>query len=592
MEKITLKPVTKELLFKTEDLNAHVDVLTYGGTTTQEKALGSLFLIGHIKFEEEDLGYVISLISSLAKREYYSEASLKTQDPKKAFEGTLRKLNEVLEDFFKNKTFALNVGLGSIAGDQLLLSKLGKFKVALARNNEYIDVFNDVVLFQKSPEHEEQFSNVISGKLQPGDKLFAYYPSRPITSRERSLQGVLIKEDQEQFTAKITQLSNTTDAFACCGVHIMMEQIKEIPLESPISMTSPSAILAEAPRSPKPELEARQAPIVAELSLNKRSGVFSSIASTALKMRGISRLPLHTRFRTFVIVAALILVPFTGIALWRSSGESSELKNAYREATQNLKLAQSHIAQNNPSEARTLLTNTLALIGAFEQEKFVLVRKEADIALDLVDNVRPETPEFISTLTETPQGKVLAFEDQTPSVIYDGEALLQVKSKLFTLADPVISVDATIYEGNLYILAEAGNVYKYSDALSGTTKRADWGTLKGDVFSIAVDGNLFALQADGTVATYFRGEQKSAFTLNLPIDTSSRLITAPDLPIIYMANPITKRLYAIDKTSGVLQGTYKLDSMGDLKDIALSAEGNVLMTSSDLKLWKLTVVQP
>src|SRR3989338_5247316 len=98
MEKITLKPVVKELLYKTDEVNTHIDVLSHNGATSQEKNLGSLCLIGHAKYDEhEDLSYVISLISSLAKREYYSDSSIKGQNPRQSFEHTLKKLNEVLE---------------------------------------------------------------------------------------------------------------------------------------------------------------------------------------------------------------------------------------------------------------------------------------------------------------------------------------------------------------------------------------------------------------------------------------------------------------------------------------------------------------
>ena len=136
LQKITLKPVAKELLYKTDEVNTHFDVLSYMGSSTQERALGSLYLVGHAKYGDEDLGYVISLVSSLARREYYSDEALKTQEPKKAFEATLKKLNEVLGDFFKNKSLSLSIGLAAISGEQIYISKLGKFKVGLARNGE------------------------------------------------------------------------------------------------------------------------------------------------------------------------------------------------------------------------------------------------------------------------------------------------------------------------------------------------------------------------------------------------------------------------------------------------------------------------
>ena len=387
MEKITLKPITRELLFKTEEPNMHSDVVSYTGNNSQERALGSLYLMGHAKYGEEDLGYVVSLISSLARREYYSEQSLKGQDPKQAFEHTLKKLNEVLEDFFKNKSLTLNIGLAAIAGEQLFLSKLGKFKVGLARNGEYIDVLNNLLLFQKSEEDERQFSNVISGGLQPGDKLFGYYPTRALTIREKSLQGIFVKESQEQFTDKIALLASTANNFTCCGFHITMEQIKEIPL---------TATLAASPELKENELAvpliapspARPRVIAAELSVAKKNNILGSLAGVAGKLRNLNHMPIQKRFRGFIVVAAVGIVPLLTFAIIRASGEPGEIKTAYREAGANLKLAQAKIAQNNSGEARSLLTAGLAKISAYDTKKVVAVRSELQISLDSVDRAR------------------------------------------------------------------------------------------------------------------------------------------------------------------------------------------------------------
>src|SRR3989344_1594215 len=128
MMKTTLKPLAKELLYKSDDQGARVDVFSYKGTTAQEKQLGSLYVMGHAAYEEEDLGYVISLIGSLARREYYADASLSARDSRSAFERTLKKLNEVLDDFFATKQLTLNLGVMAISGESVYLSKLGKFK--------------------------------------------------------------------------------------------------------------------------------------------------------------------------------------------------------------------------------------------------------------------------------------------------------------------------------------------------------------------------------------------------------------------------------------------------------------------------------
>ncbi|MEK7615986.1 MAG: hypothetical protein AAB420_02140 [Patescibacteria group bacterium] len=589
MEKITLKPVVKELLYKTDEVNTHVDVLSYSGTTTQEKTLGSLYLIGHVKYDEEDLGYVISLVSSLAKREYYSEQALKSQDPKKSFEGTLKKLNEILQDFFKNKSFALNLGLAAIAGDQLYISKLGKFKVGLARNGEHIDVLNNIALFQKSAEDEQQFSNIISGKLQPGDKLFAYYPARPITSREKMLQTMLVKEPQEQFLEKISQLAEHLDTFTCCGVHIAIEQIKEIPLDVPATAT-----LASQPGGPTADsvsggrtaqVSEKPRVIAAELSVSKKGNVISSLSNVAGKLKSMDRLPIHSRFKGFIIIALVVFIPLLSIVLIRSGGDAKGLKAAYANGAENLKSIHAKLAQNDTQEARSLIQQTLAQIQPFESEKISELRKELEKSMDSVDHVSSLVPKEVGTAEAT--GIVLAFENNTPSVVYNRSEVLTVKDKTYTLQDPVTATDATLYEGNLYTLA-GNNLYKYADALAGGTKRSDWGTPEGVAQSIAVDGNLFVLTNGGKVETYFKGKKESEFDPSLPVNEQNQIVTSKDATLIYLANPVTKRLYALDKTNGSLQTTYKLDNIGELKDITVSADGSIWLLSKDYKVWQLS----
>lgn len=587
MQKITLKPVTKELLYKSDEVNTHFDVLTYAGASAQERALGSLYLIGHIKYDEEDLGYVVSLISSLAKREYYSEASLKAQDPKKAFEGSLKKLNEVLEDFFKNKNFALNVGLAAIAGDQLYISKLGKFKVGLARNGEYIDVLNNLDLFQKSDADEEQFSNIISGSIQPGDKIFAYYPARSLTLREKSLQSVLLKENQDQFGEKIATLAASTENFNCCGVHIAIEQIKEIPVQT-YAIPAPAVQLTSATEEEQPvALETPKPRVVAaELSVSKKSTIFSKATSTASRFRMLNRLPIHMKFRGFIIIAAIIVVPLLTIALIRTGGDSSDVKAAYNGATDSLKLAKAKLADNNPIDARTLIEKGLAQIGTLDNKKLVAVKAELNASLDSIDHISTIVPTDAGTLTAEQLELSKTSRMLATDVWFNNAELLTVKTKSYKLQDPATATDATLYEGNLYVLS-GNHIYKYADALTGGTKRSDWGTIDATLMSIAVDGNLFGLTSDGKINMYFKGQKKSEFAPGLPINDGNRIATSKDGTLIYLANPITKRLYALDKTAGTLQATYKLDTIGDLKDMTVTSDGHVTMLSTDGKLWSI-----
>lgn len=621
MEKITLKPTVKELLYKTDEVNTHFDVLSYSGNTSAERALGSIFVIGHASFEEEDLGYVVSLISSLARREYYSDQSLKDREPKKAFEQTLKKLNEVLEDFFKNKTLALSVGLAAIAGDQLYISKLGKFKIGLARNGEYVDVLNNVALFQKSDEDEEQFSNIISGKLQSGDKVFAYYPARSITSREKSLQSVLLKEDQEQFGERIAQLAAANPTFSCCAVHIALEQIKEIPLQTvPVSTYVPSATLASVSSAevsgrtadselssgntqPSPASPPRV--IAAELSVSSKSNVFSKIGTAAANLRSMDRLPARKKFRTFVIVALIVIIPVMLFAFLGTRGDSTQIKTALKNATESLKLAQTKIAENNQKDARALLLNGLEITRPYDSENILKLRNELQASLDTLDKVssakaievgtvRAELHEDLQSST-----RILSMTPETVLVWFNGAERLSIydeagkKLTSYTLKDPATASDATLYSGNLYTLA-GNHIYKYADAINGGTKRTEWGSddASGTLISIAIDGNLYALSKDGKVITYFRGEKKGEVTLAIPVVDGMKLY-APSEKIWYIMDAPSKYLYAINPTNGALTATYKIDNVGNIKDITIGQDGDALILSADLKIWKLsTGAQP
>src|SRR3989344_7561482 len=232
MEKISIKPRAREIVYKNNEPGLFYDAFSYDSNGGPEKALGSLYIVGQVKYGDEDLAYLVSLISSLARREYYANAPAPDQTQKTAFESTLKKLNEVLSDFFKNKQFKMTVGLAAIAGDNILISRIGNVRFSLARNNEHIDVVNNVSLFNQEHNNEKEFSNVISGKVLVGDKLFMYLPTRTIIAREKPLREILKKEDQAIFAEKIEGLSKNSPKFTCCGIHVEIGHLKEIPIES------------------------------------------------------------------------------------------------------------------------------------------------------------------------------------------------------------------------------------------------------------------------------------------------------------------------------------------------------------------------
>lgn len=657
MEKITLKPVAKELLFKNGEAKTHFDVLSYQGLTNQERNLGSLFIVGQVKFGEEDLSYVLSLVSSLARREYYSEASLTDQNPKGAFERSLKKLNEVLEDFFKNKDLQLNMGLFAVAGDNIYISRLGKFKIALARDDKYIDILNNIELFNKDTEGETQFANIISGRLQPKDKIFAYFPARPITLREKQLNPLFVKENQEGFSDKIAHLAANANAFACCGVHLVMDQIKEIPIssaptyaiavnhtqagsESPAqdvkSDENIKVKLAQAPATETPVEKPRI--ITAELSVVRRANILTPIKAQFGKLSSLGRLPRRTRSKIFLVIALIVIAPLLLVVILR--GGSSQAKNAYNRAILNYRLAQSKISQNDTTGARSALSVAGRQLAGFHNKQIDTLARDINRALDALDHASDKLPStfadlgpmpsgiqarFIaggndSAVVMTSEGKLwlvnagghseLAQVRNLPTVLLDsssGVAFFNGKDtfgiydstskkiKNYGLGDPSNYTDGYLYEGNLYVVSGDG-IYKYSDAAVGGSKkskdgrlaRSNWGkeTLNGMPIALAVDGNVYVLNAEGKLTVYFKGKKTNEYSLQLSISPASRLFTAKDSAFFFLADKIAKRVYVLDKTNGNLRVSYKLGGTGDLADISVAPDGTIWALSTG-KIWRI-----
>ncbi len=585
MVKITLKPRVKELLFRNEDANTHFDVFSYGGTTVPEKQIGNLYIMGHAKFDAEDLGYVVSLIGSLAKREYYSEGSVKNQDPKVAFEKTLNKLNEVLHDFFSTKELSLNIGIMAIAGDSLYLSKLGKFKVGLARAGEYIDVLNNLTLFQKNSDSEQKFSNIISGSLHSGDKLFAYIPSRTLSAREKILKPLLVNEGQDAFTDQVAVLAKSSSVFSCCGIHVSLEEIKEIPIEN-VRNIQAHAVLTSAPplaqsveqlleTAPKPipsePINIRPTRIIAsELSVEKKSNFFSTLLSGIGNIRHFNKLSSSAKIKLFLIVALIIITPLVFLTNFRAKQDDLPTKNLIAKTVKNVELAKELATKSDSRGARALLYSSLDSLKELEGPRIDGVKKQLFEAIDAIDRVSAISPKLADEKSTSEMLSVWNFRSSAPAVNI--------------LTD---SKDTVWYGDNLYSVGN-GVIVKFAGAISGKKNSTTWANgIPDDTKAIVADGYLYALTSSGRLLKYFKGKEDSTKSLEIS-PVSGIATTGSEESLIYMVNNEFKRIYGISKSNGSVEITYKIDSLPEIKEISLNESGN-LFFSDGIMVWTIEV---
>lgn len=653
MEKISLRPLIKELVFRNEDEdNVHFDASYYQGANGQEKNLGSLMVLGHIKYQGDDLAYLISLISSMAKREYYSVPSVQEQDPKTSFERTLKKLNDVLDEFFQNNKFKLSIGLLAIAGDNIFISRLGKFRVALARKDEYIDILNNIELFRKGEESAQKFSNIISGKLQPKDKLFAYFPGRSIISREKQLNPIFIGQGQEEFSQKLADLADGSKAFTLCGFHVNMLTVKEIPLPTSkkimpdVIMGKLAYPVAEVTSSDEvglknqeqetekraPDLQAETPRIIpAEVSVGKRGNVFAPLLTSLSGLNVFRKFSIGSR-KKFAFAALVIIIPLISFAIIRG-GQSRDGRAAFSKAREDLKTAKTRLDGGDSREARSLLLATLAGVADFRGNKFEGIKNEAGQILNSVDKTSDKAPVLIFDAAGQKRFSKLAVPSDALYVLTDDGGFLAVgqtslkelppvgAGSFLTLADDNFALmlatdgnfsfyhsktqklakqkltlpgegsfqDADFYENNLYLLFQ-NSIHKYGDVTQSGLKPSLWisDNANGQLISLTVDGNVYALNDEGKVVRYFKNQKDGELDLKIKPSRAGVLRTGKDSPFLFLSDPENRRVYVFDKNGGALKTSYDLSHAGQIIDLAIDAEkGLVWALSADNKIWQI-----
>ncbi|HZZ99289.1 MAG TPA: hypothetical protein VFK07_01085 [Candidatus Paceibacterota bacterium] len=449
MEKIFLKPAAKEILLKNGGKDGASDTFAYDYDSDKTRhKLGNLYVVGNVSGgasadpsgDDLDVGYVINLVASLAKREYYSNPELPVKD---AFTSALKKINGVVEEFFKKKDTKINIGIFAIAGNDIHISKLGKFKIILSRDGQNIDILNNLTLFNKEATQEKEFSSIISGQIHQGDKILAFYPSRTVTARERYLKDYLLKNDQEGFAAKLAVIKQEKEDFACAALHIDINEGHEAAVEPHIQprelrqevpaaqLTADSEETDEEPE--EKEVEETTVPHEPTASHPAAKSLQHRVARAAVDKEEIPKIipsefalgrkakpfskHLH-RFKSINLnprsklvagigLAVILVVAFMSVkSLFFVSPTAKALNTAAAQAESNLKLAQSKIDQNDLVSAHSLLATTLVSITTAEAQNGTSdrVNSAKDQVMEALDNLDGAVNATLSNIASIPDG--------------------------------------------------------------------------------------------------------------------------------------------------------------------------------------------
>ncbi|MDP3093381.1 MAG: hypothetical protein Q8N16_01305 [bacterium] len=146
------------------------DSFCYEPSNSQERKLGSLYVIAELKNAIPQNSRLIQNLALLLKREYYFGNS-----PEQALKKALKKANEFLSERTKtgNVSWLGNLSLAAISLNdyEVAFSKDGKLKTILLRPSQITDIGKTLEIEEFEPYPLKIFTNIISGKFLENDKI-------------------------------------------------------------------------------------------------------------------------------------------------------------------------------------------------------------------------------------------------------------------------------------------------------------------------------------------------------------------------------------------------------------------------------------
>ncbi|MDZ7586171.1 MAG: hypothetical protein U0946_00310, partial [Patescibacteria group bacterium] len=145
------------------------------------------------------------------------------------------------------------------------------------------------------------------------------------------------------------------------------------------------------------------------------------------------------------------------------------------------------------------------------------------------------------------------------------------------------------FGGNLYLLdgVAGGQIWKYVGIDAGLSAKSEYLKAEGldlsSAVSMAIDGSVWVLFSDGSIAKYVRGV-KDAFAvagLDEALVEPVKIFTSPEVENIYVADRKKTRIVVIGK-NGEYQSQYVWGGVAGLKDLAVSEkEGKIFVLTGE-----------
>jgi len=159
----------REIVFSNEEGKSFCDIFVYEPENIDEQALGNLYIIGEIVNLSENSSYLVNLLASIIKKEFYLNTKRTAVE---SLEASLHKANSTLSDLAEQGNVDwvgnLNMICAVYLENELHLSQTGNAKTLLIRNGQITDIGKNIIKEEKTHPFRT-FANIASGELEIGD---------------------------------------------------------------------------------------------------------------------------------------------------------------------------------------------------------------------------------------------------------------------------------------------------------------------------------------------------------------------------------------------------------------------------------------
>lgn len=217
----------REIVYSQDDEKSFGDVFIYEPENIEEQNLGNLFIVGELKDLPRNCSYIMNVLASKIKKEFYSNTKRTAEE---SLEAGLAEANKTLADLAEqgNGEYVskLSMVCGTYHGSRFFLSQIGKIRSLLLRGGQIVEIVKEDG--RKSVSPKRAFNNIASGELSDGDmvmfassglfnifsteQLRQYGGSMNLNEFSAKLQEEIEEEDSETVSALLIEIEGDKKA--------------------------------------------------------------------------------------------------------------------------------------------------------------------------------------------------------------------------------------------------------------------------------------------------------------------------------------------------------------------------------------------